>query len=850
MNNENNNTSKEKKYSIENALAVLFNETPYIFTLWDMDFKIVDCNNTTKEFYGLNSKQEYINNVNKFIPEFQPDGTNSLEKRKANFEKCIELGTVAYELTKQNLEGKQLSVYTVLKKIKIENIDFIASYQFDLRFIDTSRTELLKRDTMLSAVNKVAELLLSSIDSDFSALMHQVLKILGTAARSDRCYIWENYHKENDPKIYVKQVFEWVNGVDAVQDMEVIQDVSWESTEPMFYKTLSKGKKLNVIVSEMESQEGKALLEAQDIKTVLWAPITYQNNFWGFIGFDNCHSEELWEPFEEEMLATAGLFVAATIQKHNLLNSLEHSENRFQDIAISCKQVIWETNKEGVFTYMSDAIEDILGIPAKELIGKKIFELVNPDDAKNISLLFREALVTPKSYSNFYTRPNTNMINNNKEVWLQNTFTTFYDPATNEIIGYRGFALDVTEAKTIEAEIIKIAATANAANEAKSRFLTNMSHEVRTPLNAILGIAYLALKNQEIDPQTKNYLKKIQFSANNLLAMINDVLDISKLETGSLEFISANFSITEIITSIKEQVIASVQQKKLKISVSIHPDIPNVVVGDSLKISQAIINLLDNAIKFTDKGSIELKVTLEEIIDNSVAKITFTVTDTGIGIAQEKHKEIYDAFVQVDTSLTRKYAGIGLGLSITKRIVELMNGTIGMESKLGEGSSFYFTVPLLLSQCDRKSLAADDADADKDMDDDSLMTDEQLYEINKGKAILLVEDNELNREVIVTILEDYGLSIDTAANGIEAIEAAKNKKYNIIFMDIQMPLMDGLEATREIRKLPGMESVPIIALTAHARESDYKKSIEAGMNDHISKPIKPLTFLNVIKKWI
>jgi CheY-like chemotaxis protein len=374
-------------------------------------------------------------------------------------------------------------------------------------------------------------------------------------------------------------------------------------------------------------------------------------------------------------------------------------------------------------------------------------------------------------------------------------------------------------------------------SQLETQFLTNMSHEIRTPLNAILGMVYLALR-EDSNQQVKEYLKKIQFSANNLLAITNDILDVSKVSEGKMTLHDADFSIKEIITSIKAQLASDIKKKQLKLEVLISPDVPETVVGDSLRVSQVIISLLDNAIKFTEKGSVELKVTLDGEV-NKVAYITFTVSDTGIGISEEKLKTIYDVFMQVDSSLARQNKGIGLGLNVSKRVVELMGGTISAKSKFGEGSSFSFTLPLRVATVTAPATTVV-----------SNHEHPRVDEINTDKMILIVEDNELNREVIVTILEDYGLTVDTATNGIEAIAAVKEKKYDIIFMDVQMPLMDGLEATRQIRQLPDMGAIPIIALTAHARDSDYQKSIEAGMNSHIVKPIKPRAFLNMLDEWL
>ncbi|MDR2304936.1 MAG: response regulator [Treponema sp.] len=380
---------------------------------------------------------------------------------------------------------------------------------------------------------------------------------------------------------------------------------------------------------------------------------------------------------------------------------------------------------------------------------------------------------------------------------------------------------------------------AEAANTAQRDFLARMSHEIRTPMNGVLGMTHLATQAETLD-QCQEYLKKIQSSASLLLGIINDILDFSKIEAGKLELESHNFNLIELIDNIRELMMPRIDEKGLAFFVTLDESVPSLVRGDALRLSQILLNLLGNAVKFTSQGFIGLEiksrfVSLEpsaELPAKIKIRLDCMVRDSGIGMSSEQQNILFQPFAQADSSTARRFGGTGLGLSISKALVELMGGAITVSSEPGKGSVFVFFVELETSE------------------NETVKGPEIVPEMEnrryEGYTFLLAEDNEINQEIAVAILSDLGAQVDIANNGEEAVKAFLQKDYSLIFMDIRMPVMDGLEAARRIRAIEAERrkknreypaGIPIIAMTANALKEDREASLAAGMNDHISKPI-------------
>lgn len=486
------------------------------------------------------------------------------------------------------------------------------------------------------------------------------------------------------------------------------------------------------------------------------------------------------------------------------------------------------------YLMVNKAYLDFVNKTEEEVIGKTIAEVVS--DYHNSSDYIKQEQIVIQTGNHIYNIFETIKHDNNII-----TISTNLAPVSNtegEIIGLIGVSLDISKQKLYEVELKKAKELAEQGMKAKSLFLANMSHEIRTPLNGIIGMSQI-LKKTNLNDKQNEYISTIVNSGDSLISLINDILDFSKIEAGKIEFDHKNFRIESVIKDITNILKVKAEEKGLMFSTTIDNDVPTRFNGDSYRLKQVILNLASNAIKFTNSGSVNINVKFVRK-EGDKNRIEFIIIDTGIGINDEKRSKLFKSFSQIDASTTKQYGGTGLGLAISKKLTEMMSGDIGVDSKIGEGSTFWFNV--LFDNINK--------DAEYDIEE----TTNHHFEYRKGLKVLLAEDNIVNQKIAIFNLKQLGFEIVVSPNGDDAVNKFKNETFDLVLMDIQMPIMNGYDASMEIRRVEenmnGNHHIPIIALTANAMKGDMERCISAGMDAYLSKPFKPNDLLFILKEFI
>jgi signal transduction histidine kinase/DNA-binding response OmpR family regulator/PAS domain-containing protein len=825
----------------------MLSSNPHINVLFDSSFKVVDCNPAALVYLGFATKEELKNNLIKrmveAIPPYQSNGRPSIPMQE-RIMTAVKEGGVHFE-TELNLLGSLKTLSVDLKRIPYGGSFGVVGYLVDITNVLETERELKRRDRLLAAVNQAAAILASG--EAFEKMLYDSMAVLAEAAGLDRIYVW-HITKDNGRKFY-SVTHEWMN--DAGSSQRIVgegTDLKFTETIPEWDNKFSRGESVNGPVRSLSENERK-MLDWFGVLSILAIPVFFQNVFWGFLSFDDCHSERTFPDSDVSILQSGSLLIAGAIVREQITSELK--------------------------TAMEEA---------------------------------------------------------------------------------------------------------KAANRAKSEFLSNMSHEIRTPMNAIIGMTNIGISSNEI--MRKDYaFAKIQEASSHLLGVINDVLDMSKIEAGKFELNPVEFEFEKMLRKVSDVIMFRADEKKLKFMVRIDRNIPHSIIADDQRIAQVVTNLLSNAVKFTSEGgSINLDAAFVRM-EGNIVTLRFEIRDSGIGISADQQARLFKSFQQAESGTTRKFGGTGLGLVISKRIVEMMGGEIKIESELDKGATFIFTIK---AECGRgeysypavtglnlsnlRVLAVDDSpdtlEFFKDVaqrfnfhcdaassgeealdlvsrngiydvcfidwkmpgmdglelsgklrelgskksittmisagewssvetearavgierfiskplfpsaiidclseymgleslktEENNVITEADVYE---GRQILLAEDIEINREIVMTRLEPTRLKIDCAENGRAAVKmyCEEPDKYDMIFMDVQMPEMDGYEATELIRKFENenmkmpsgqIRRVPIIAMTANVFREDIEKCLAAGMDSHIGKPLTLADIVDMLRKYL
>ncbi|MGL2986782.1 PAS domain S-box protein [Flavobacterium sp. RSSA_27] len=736
------------------------------------------------------------------------------------------LGVLSFETTtlQRNWDQEDLTFARTIADIL--SLAIATQKQFE------AEKKLQKKSDLLAEMSLCTEKFLLS--KSLHEMFTDTFEIMGNATQVDHLFYYEK-----DPKTQlISQKFKWAKKgipLQITKLQEFSEEHLYKIVTKIHKKKLFKGK-----TSKLKNSFIKRILIANDIKSILIVPIYYNDEFSGFIGMDDCTFERNWSKEESFILKTLASNISYALERDKNEKLIQKSEERFQLIANNIPGTVYLSKYDEFASkvYLNDTIEKLTGYPKTDFLEQKIslLSLIHPDDIDVVLKQQNDNFNHGKPYHDrFRIKRKTG-----DYIWIEEFSDAIRQNNQIEYIG--GVLFDITNQIETEA-ILKEKELAEAANKAKSDFLANMSHEIRTPLNGIIGFTDLLMKTHLNRTQEK-YMTTINQSALSLLDIINDILDFSKIEAGKLDLFIEKQELTEILNQTIDLISYESNQKKLDLFLKIAPEVPKFVWVDSVRLKQILINLLANAVKFTEQGSITLEVLVIAKKAENKHTLRFAIIDTGIGILEKNKKKIFNAFSQEDSSTSKKFGGTGLGLTISNQLLSLMDSKIQLESQINKGSTFYFDLDVATSN--QSSTQEIDANLKQ------IPTSIPVKHVFPNLKIMIVEDNKINMLLIKTIIKNLFEAVEIVEflHGKEAVEQFENLRPNLIFMDIQMPIMNGYETTKAIRMLPHGKEIPIIAITAGTEKEDKKKCFKAGMNDYIPKPIIKGVIEEVILKWL
>jgi len=650
--------------------------------------------------------------------------------------------------------------------------------------------------------------------------INKSLQELGKFVGADRAYIFDYEFDTNT----TSNTYEWCED-GATPEINNLQNIPLDFM-PQWVEKHKEGQPFYIPDIELLIDEGpeslRGVLEPQGIKSLITIPMISHSKLIGFVGFDSVKEKHEYSVKEMKLLSLFAQMLINIFERKRKENLLTKQEEKYRNIIANMNLGLLEVTPDETIIFANQSFCDMSGYTIEDLKGEKAIKFLLYEDDQE--LLNEKLKLREKGQSDNYEIA---VKNKQGEIrwWFISGAPNYND--RNELIGSIGIHLDITNQKKLEKELEKAMLQAEDASRAKETFLANMSHEIRTPLNAIIGMIR-ELGREELTPKQNSYVSHSETAARHLLTIVNNILDMSKIEAGELVIDAKEFSLMSVIGNVISILHSKAQEKKLELNYHISPDIKPALIGDSGRVRQILINLVGNAIKFTDKGKIDIIVNVK-FTNQYFQQLTFEIKDTGIGMNKEYLNQIFNKFSQEEGSAARRFEGTGLGMTITKEMIHLMGGDCDIQSEKGRGTTVIFNLTLPVG------------DENKLIDKESYLVDDSLQNLK----VLLVEDNEMNSFIACQSLQHFGCIVDIATNGREALEKLTSQKPDLILMDIQMPEMDGIEATKYIRNQMSI-SIPIIALTANAFKKDIDLYLSIGMNDYVTKPFEENVLFNTI----
>ena len=812
-------------------MQAMFDAMPFCANFWNSNFEHLDCNQAAVKMFDLRDKKEYSEKFFELSPEYQPCGRPSGEKAVSFVKKAFEEGFCRFEWMHQKLNGDPMPCEVTLVRIEFGDDYIVAGYTRDMRKEKKMMSEIAQKNNLLKTVDPAAMPLLDAADNEnfedsiISAMEH-VCKFMDV----DSVGIWQNEMKNGELHFTLKYRHP------GEPYPEKTQTAFPYSAFPGWKDNFLRDECINSQFSGLSPDEQRFFI-LRDVKSILIIPLFLQDHFWGLFTVDNCRRESLFSGEEIQIFRFTGLMMANAVIRHTQIAVIremgELAQIMLDAAPYSCILLdrscsILTCNQAAVNLFKLANKHDFIArfeklSPEHQPCGKSSKELAH----ENIEKAFEDG--------------------RHRFEWTHQTLDGDLFPAEVSLmrIEYKGehilagYIRELREQKAMLAEMQKAEDNLRLARDAaedasftKSAFFANMSHEIRTAMSSIMGFSELALDDY-VHPDTRDYLGKIQMNTEWLLQIINDILDVSKIESGKMELENIPFDICELFSGCRTLILPKAIEKGIMLYFYAEPSVGSMLLGDPTRLRQVLVNLLSNSVRFTNTGIVKFLAKIKKRHENGIT-IHFTIRDSGVGMTREQVNKIFNPFIRIESSTTRKCGGTGLGLAITKKIIELMGGVLSVESTPGVGSKFSFELTF-----DTVKTSGDE------MTSPRIIFDEFEKPIFEGE-VLVCEDNEMNQQVICEHLARVGLKTAVAENGRAAVEMIKSrmekphdknggeKQFDLIFMDIHMPVMDGLEASVKISELN--IGIPIIASTANIMNNDKRIYRESGMSDCLNKP--------------